>query len=165
MGLKGDHWEITYKGIIRKERRQNLMVITDSPTIQAYKKNMSDCIRLLLPNVSDDDLQPVLDYSIKKRFKNSGCKVVNSYTNKTTDMTLLAVSDYINQREPIVTAFGTMFKHHGKVPNPLAVVVQGFLDQRQIDKGMMFKYPKGSEDFEKYNLLQQLDKIDANGTE
>ena len=78
-------------------------------------------------------------------------------------MTLLELTDYINSREPIVTAHGVMFRKHGEVPNPLSKVIQKFLDKRGEDKKMMFKFPKGSEEFEKYNLLQQLDKIDCNG--
>lgn len=139
------------------------MILTESPTISAYKQVMSDCVKLFMPYINKEDLDPVLDYSIQTRFKDAKCKVVNSYTNKTANMTLLQVADYIRDREPIVTAFGTMFKRHGVVPNPLATVVQGFLDQRKKDKDMMFKFPKGSEDYEKYNLLQSLDKIDANG--
>ena len=81
----------------------------------------------------------------------------------TVSTTLLQLADYINSREPIVTSFGTMFSKHGTVPNPLAIVVQQFLDARSIHKKQMFKYPKGSEMFEKYNLLQSLDKIDVNG--
>ena len=138
-------------------------MIIESSTINEYKKTMSECIRLFMPYVSNQDLEPVLDFSIKKRLKNTDARVVNSYTNKTANMTLLAIADYIRDREPIVTAFGTMFKKHGTVPNPLAIVVQGFLDKRKQDKDMMFKFPKGSEDFEKYNLLQILDKIDCNG--
>ena len=52
-----------------------------------------------------------------------------------------------------------MFKHHGTVPNPLLAVVQSFLDNRTIHKKQMVQYPKGSEDFEKYNLLQSLTKM------
>lgn len=135
------------------------MVITE------YKKEMYDCLKLYNPTLTWDEVEPVLNYSVKKRFKDSNCRVVNSYTNKIMNTTLLKIAEYIKSREPIVTAHGTMFKKHGEVPNPLGEVIQLFLDKRAEDKAMMFKFPKGSEDFEKYNLLQTLDKIDANGLE
>ena len=56
-----------------------------------------------------------------------------------------------------------MFKRHGDVPNPMGRVIQSFLDLRKSHKKEMFKYPKGSEMFERFNLLQALDKIDVNG--
>lgn len=139
------------------------MILKESPTINKYRDTMKRCIMMYYPEMEPRDLDPVLDYSIQKRLNNTKAQVQNSYTHKTADMTLLAISDYIANREPIVTAFGTMFRKKGEVPNPMGVVVQSFLDKRSQDKKMMFKFPKGSEQFEKYNLLQQLDKIDANG--
>jgi hypothetical protein len=108
------------------------------------------------PEIDSRELEPILDYSIQKRYNQFNAQVSNSYTNKTANMTLLAISDYIASREPIVTAFGTMFRKHADVPNPMAVVIQSFLDNRSKHKKEMFKYPKGSEQFEKYNLLQSL---------
>lgn len=142
-----------------------MAILTDSPTIIKYKDSMRKCMKLYYPESKTRDIEAALNYSINKRYHESNASVVNSYTHKKADMTLLAVSDYIASKEPIVTAFGTMFKKHADVPNPMATVVQSFLDKRSEDKKMMFKFPKGSEDFEKYNLLQQLDKIDANGWE
>lgn len=157
------------------------MVITESPTLVKYKETMRQCIRLYYPDGSDTDINEAIDYSIQKRLYNANAKITNSYkrykVTKTDDhgnqyqeyveptqnISLLALSDYIISREPIVTAFGTMFKHHGTVPNPLMDVVQSFLDNRTKHKKQMFQYPKGSEQFEKYNLLQSLDKIDSNG--
>ena len=140
-----------------------MSIINDSPTIRKYKDTMIRCISLYYQDMDPRDIENILNYSIQKRYMQSDASVENSYTKKTANMTLLAISDYIAQRQPIVTAFGTMFKYRGTVPNPMAVVIQSFLDKRSEDKKMMFKYPKGSEMFEKYNLLQQLDKIDANG--
>lgn len=140
-----------------------MSILYDSPTIVKYKNTMKDCIKLYYNDMDEREINKVLDYSISKRFRNTDARVENSYTNKTANMTLLEISDYIASREPIVTAFGTMFRKHADVPNPLGKVVQSFLDLRSEHKKMMFKYPKGSEDFEKYNLLQQLDKIDCNG--
>jgi len=137
--------------------------ITDSVSLSKYKETMMRTVRMYSPNLRDADLEPIIDYSINKRYKQYPVKIDNNYTNRETDMTLLELTDYINSREPIVTAHGVMFRKHGEVPNPLSKVIQKFLDKRGEDKKMMFKFPKGSEEFEKYNLLQQLDKIDCNG--
>ena len=140
-----------------------MSIITESPTILKYKDTLSRCIRMYYPEMDPREVDKALNYSIQKRYQKSDAQVANSYTKKTANMTLLAVSDYVLSRQPIVTAFGTMFRKHADVPNPLATVVQSFMDKRSSNKKMMFKFPKGSEMFEKYNLLQQLDKIDCNG--
>ena len=157
------------------------MIISESPTLVKYKETMRQCIRLYYPEAPDTDINAAIDYSINKRLQNANAKISNSYkrykvtktdqfgnpyqeyVEPTQNISLLKLSDYILSREPIVTAFGTMFKHHGTVPNPLMEVVQSFLDNRTKHKKQMFQFPKGSEQFEKYNLLQSLDKIDANG--
>ena len=139
------------------------MVINTSPTLLRYKDEMIKCMQMYCPELDRKEIDKALDYSIQKRYYHAPAQIDNSYTKKIANMDLLSISDYIASREPIVTAFGTMFRKHGDVPNPLATVVQSFLDNRSKHKKLMFKYPKGSEQFEKYNLLQSLDKIDTNG--
>ena len=144
-----------------------------SVTIESYKNKMKRLMYLYNPYIDTKDLDNILNYSIAKRLYNAEAGISNSYkryidpeTQKYKDLfheySLLQIADYIKSREPIVTAYGTMFKHHGEVPNPLGMTIQSFLDLRGVHKKEMFKYPKGSEMFEKYNLMQSLDKIDAN---
>lgn len=146
-----------------------------SPTLKRYKDTMMDCVKLVHPNMPEDLLELGVDYSIRKRLKDSNVQISNSYKrrraierdpvtgaeklvfkNSIQNITLQKLSDYILSREPIVTAFGTMFQHHGTIPNPLMDVVQSFLDNRTAYKKKMFTFPKGSEEFEKYNLFQSL---------
>lgn len=131
--------------------------------LQEYATKMSRIIQSLHPYMDKRDIDEAVNYSISKRFKNFDLKIVNNYTNKSTELTALEMLDYIKTREPIMTSYGTLFKKHESVPNPLGKVIQSFLDLRKKHKKEMFKYPKGSEMFEHYNLLQQLDKIDTNG--
>ena len=157
------------------------MEINSSTTLVKYRDVMRQCLMLYYPESSPEVLDAAIDYSIQKRIQNANAVLSNSYRrrrvierdengnevqvykNAEQNLTLQQISDYILSREPIVTAFGTMFKHHGTIPNPLFAVVQSFLDNRTIHKKQMFQFPKGSEQFEKYNLLQSLDKIDSNG--
>jgi len=140
------------------------MIDTDkSLTTLEYKKSMKQIMRMYNPYISESEMNNILDFSIAKRYKESTCVLDNNYTNKKKNKTLLMMSDYIMKKEPILTAHGTLFKKHADCPNPLGMVIQQFLDQRSQYKKMMFRFPKGSEDYEKYNLLQQLSKIDANG--
>ena len=123
--------------------------------IEEYKEQMTRLIQMIYP-VSKEELDPVLDYSISKRYKEKKSRLINTYTGKQSDQTLLALADYIMSREPIVTSYGTMFKKHADSKNPCSIVVDQFLEARGIHKKQMFQFPKGSEDFEKYNLLQSL---------
>ena len=157
------------------------MTSNESPTLARYRDTMKDCIKLYYPNARDDEIYAAIEYSIQKRLKDDTVKISNSYKKRRTiekdqfgnehyvfknteqSIGLQKLTDYILSRQPIVTAFGTMFMHHGETPNPLMEVVQSFLDARGIHKKQMLSFPKGSEEYEKYNLLQSLDKIDSNG--
>lgn len=141
--------------------------INESPTLSKYKQILIQCMKLYYPSANIEDIEAAADYSIQKRFRDSDkVRVVNSYkryrdeNDKYKDLeqaiSLKKLSDYILSKEPILTANGVMFKHHTTVPNPMDEVIQSFLSLRSQHKKQMFQYPKGSEDFEKYNLLQSL---------
>lgn len=130
-----------------------------SPTILKYKQTMSDILKMYNPALTDGQINEFLDYSISKRYQENVCKLDNNYTKTVKNRTVLQMADYIASREPIVTSHGTMFKKHADVENPLGTVIQQFLDLRSQHKKQMFKFPKGSEDFEKFNLLQALTKM------
>lgn len=150
--------------------------VNTSPTLARYKNTMRELLLLYFPTASPSDLDLAIEYSINKRIKNTKGKLSNSYKrykaldtdpetgqqkivykNLEQEITLLEISDYIASRKPVVTPFGTMFANHKSgTPNPLAKVIQSFLDLRSEHKKIMFSFPKGSTDFAKYNLLQSL---------
>ena len=137
--------------------------VNEHKSLLEYRDTMVRVIKSIYPSMNIIDIEKGVDYSISKRFKNFDLKVQNNYTQTITELTMLELLDYIARREPIITSYGTMFKKHADVPNPLSRIIQNFLDLRKKHKKEMFKYPKGSEMFEHYNLLQALDKIDVNG--
>ena len=122
--------------------------MNNSSTIEEYKQTMFECIRQIKPYITREQLEPVLDYSIQKRMYNSNAIVNNTYSKKQANMSSLGISDYIKNKEPIVTAGGTLFIQHEKVSNPMSKVVQQFLDKRAEYKKIMFEYQKGSEEFD-----------------
>ena len=130
--------------------------INKSPTLLEYKRKMVDVLSLIYPSLQLSFLSEVVDEHIQKSFKDSEAELRNSYTKKTTETTLLALSDYIDKKKPTCTAAGTLFKQHDQVRNLMFETMQSFLDLRSIHKKEMFKYPKGSDMFNKYNLLQLL---------
>ena len=133
-----------------------------------YKEVMLRMTKLLYPNLSEDILDKALEKSINKRYEQHECSVVNNYTktqvpqDDSTKFYIRDLTNYIMSKEPICTSWGVMFKHHSEVPNPLADMIKKFMDLRNIHKSEMFKHPKGTEEFAAFNLLQLLDKVDAN---
>lgn len=136
--------------------------IMNNFVISEYKQTLMDTIPSAFPGLNMNEISEAIDYSILKRCKNGKAYVENNYEKTRIDGTLLDVLDYIHSLEPIVTSSGVLFKKHKQADNPLARVIMGFINKRAQLKKEMFKYPKGSEEFAKYNLLQLLEKLNAN---
>ena len=138
------------------------MELMDNRFIQEYKNMFKRTIPLSIPTIAEDELDRALNWSIEKRFKDAEVMIHNSYKHAKVNTTLAKYVDYILDKKPIMTAYGTLFTRHGTVPNPLYDMVHGFVGRRGELKDEMFKYPKGSEMFNLYNLLQLVAKVDVN---
>lgn len=134
----------------------------DSVSIQKYHDTLARIAKVQFPFLTDIDIDRAIDYSINKRYKEEQCEIHNNYTNKTASMNLNQVTDFMMEKKPILTNWGVMWKPKGSVPAPLLDLVKQFMDLRNEHKREMFKHPKGSELFNRYNLLQNLDKVDVN---
>lgn len=142
------------------------MIMNNNPSTSKafieYKQIMERMMKRLIPQLSHQEFERAINYSINKRFKNSECSLNNNYKEKSMNTNLLRMTEYILDRRPILTSYGCLFTRHGEVPNPLYQMIQDFVDTRSAFKKKMFQYPKGSEEFNKYNLLQLVAKVDVN---
>ena len=133
-----------------------------SYVFDAYKTATVDAVKMIFKDLPEEVIEKAVDYSINKRYTEHPVIIDNNYTHRVQKTTILKLCDYIESKKPIVTAYGTMFQRHGEVLNPLSEIIQDFLNKRGEYKKQMLEYPRHSEMYEKYNLLQLLAKVDAN---
>ena len=136
--------------------------LVNSPTINHYKDVVLRMASINKGEIPYNILNDAIDYSIDKRFKDSQVQIENNYKKKVVDLSLLDTCDYIENKKPIVSASGVLFQRHENSTNLIYKVIDEFLDSRTIAKNTMFKYPKGSEEFQYWNLQQLLEKRNAN---
>lgn len=146
------------------ENEKIILQAMNTKVVSEYEQVMVDGLRHSFPLLNESELREAIQYSITNRLHDSPAVQKNNYTHSTLNGTVVNFLSYIEKLEPIITSSGVLFKKHKDADNPLSRMIMGFLDKRASYKKQMFKYPKGSELFEKYNLLQLLEKLNANAT-
>jgi len=130
--------------------------------IERYKGILKRVMPLSIPTLTEQEIDESINYSINKRFKDSDCKIDNNYKHITVNTSIAQLTEYILDKEPIMTSYGCLFSKHGTVKNPIYDMIEELVTIRDQFKKEMFKHKKGSELYQKYNLLQLLAKVDAN---
>lgn len=138
--------------------------LENTKIVKEYINTMVDGLKHSFPLLHEFELREAIEWSIMTRYKNGPASIDNNYTHQRLNGTVLDILNYIQKLEPIVTSSGVLFKKHKEAVNPMSKMIMGFLDKRAAYKKEMFKYPKGSELYEKYNLAQLLEKLNANAT-
>ena len=155
------------ESVDKKESFKELKIIHPDDLSQelafdSYKQQMTRIMRFLFPQLSYSELDRAINWSINKRVQNNDIYINDNYREINTNTSTIAMVNYILSRKPILTSFGCLFSQHGDVPNPLYQLIQEFADRRDNYKKEMFKYDKGSELYNRYNLLQLVSKVDTN---
>ena len=135
-----------------------------SNVVKEYINVMVDGLKHSFPLLYEQELRQAITWSILKRYHNGPATLNNNYSHQRFDGTVLDIINYIERLEPIITSSGVLFKKHKEADNPLSRMIMGFIRKRKEYKKEMFKYPKGSEQFARYNLAQLLEKLNANAT-
>ena len=111
----------------------------DSKFLNKYKKEMTNIMLTIDPNLDKDFVEEVVLDMIKKNVKNPKVTLDNNFTGETRDTTLLSVFDWVLERKPIICGNGTFYKNQYEAINPIAKMLENFLAQRKAYKKAMFK--------------------------
>lgn len=137
---------------------QNLL---ECVPVKKYRDIMVESLQSHFPRLKPKEIDAAVLWAMHNNHKIPKAVLDNNYTMHTAEGTLLDVLQYIEKLKPIITSSGVLYRKHKEMDNPLSRMVQGFLKQRKVYKNQMKLQPKGSALYEKYNLLQQVEKINA----
>lgn len=112
--------------------------ILDSKFIKLYKSDMISHIKKLIPDISDNKIEDVLDKMIKKQFKQVNVTIDNNYINQSRQTTLLSIFDWILMKKPIIAGNGTFYHNQNEAINPIANMLDSFAINRKNFKKQLF---------------------------
>jgi len=116
--------------------------IANSTFVQKYKRDMLATLTKLKPDTPIEELEALIDEQITNNEKlnsdENNIKLVNNYEKVENECTLLDILDFYENKNPIMTGYGVMFKQHEKAINLNADFVSWLMSERKVAKKAQF---------------------------
>ena len=138
------------------------MNTSDSKFIKKYKKDAIEAFKVMHPEWDENEMDEIISGMIEESISVPECIIDNNYTMQRRDTNLLTVVDWTFDRKPIIAGNGTFYKNQHEAMNPIAKMLEGFLNERKRFKKLMFKEEPGSWKYQDYDRKQRNQKILAN---
>lgn len=114
-------------------------IIDNNLFLDAWKEDMTKTIQHMHPEYSTDKIEKTLNKMIKKQMQVPKVIMDNNYTGERRDTNLLSVLNWVVGSEPIIAGNATFYKNQHQAINPIAIMLSGFLDNRNAVKKRMLK--------------------------
>lgn len=135
----------------------------DNIYLEKYRDKMTSIMLKMNPDWDQDIIEEVIDDLIEKNVQDPVVEIDNNYTKEHKSSTLLSVINWIYKREPIISGNGTFYKNQHEAKNPVAKMLEGFLNKRKMHKKQMFAIEDTeSPRYKELDLFQGNDKKNAN---
>ena len=136
--------------------------IPQGTIIDRYIDTMKNILLKALPELEEFELDEAIRYSIGVRYKSVPVKVHHNVKNIYANMDVLALTNQLLKQEAVMTTQGVLFRPFGSVKNPFYNYIQYLLDKREEAKEEMKHHDKGTELYNRYNLMQLNYKVACN---
>ena len=127
--------------------------IKDSDFISIWKDEMIKTMMTINPKWDEKDINKILNTMLMEQMQNPQVTMDNNVTGENRDSTLLSVLDWAIKRKPIISGNGTFYKNQHEALNPIAKMLDGFLNNRKAVKKKMFQVEDKTSD--KYKDLDR----------
>ena len=141
--------------------------LLSSSFISAYKDEMIEHVKMMYPDLSRKQMEPILDKMILDNLSNPSVLIHNNYTEEKRDTSLLSVFNWaLDHPQYILAGNATYYKNQYEAANPIAEMLDNFLSNRKKYKKKMFKVGEelgtDSPEYKDLDRKQANEKINAN---
>ncbi|QXN70075.1 putative DNA polymerase I [Bacillus phage vB_BspM_Internexus] len=130
--------------------------------LEKYKEQAKKQLLLSFPDIREEEIEEFLDKEINSTIQ--GKNVVFNDGEQKSVKNLLSVTEWLEEKKPIITGYGAFYRKHNEGVNLLSDMVDYLLVSRKKVKKEMFEHVN-DEDRTEYNnldLMQKTFKLLAN---
>lgn len=136
--------------------------VTETGWVKKWKSTQMSIMKNIFPDVKEKELEDYLDKKIATSIIDPMVKIHNNYSHLELDISLLKITDWIEEKAPICAGFGMFYMNQNMSVNPNAKMIVNFLDLRKTFKDLLEKFKEDTYDYMTADRRQLTEKINAN---